>query len=201
MLLMYFRSGSETFRMQPQNRVMVPSQELPIQINQQVQPVDRGSRRQPGIGSDQHKQPESNCAHLHDLLVMQERQALGKGLKNNGVSLWLSTGVFSRKKGTKSPKSISIRASPGGLEWVALCRSRLDTKMRVPTIMCSDKSSEVPKPRDTVPQVLQGPGSLPAAHTAAALTPWGVPLEGTSSNCQLSPKCQSEAFWDVMFWK
>lgn len=28
-------------RMQPQNRVMVPSQELPIQIYQQVQPVDK----------------------------------------------------------------------------------------------------------------------------------------------------------------
>lgn len=49
-------------RMQPQNRVMVPSQELPIQINQQVQPVDRGSRKQPGFGSDQHMQPDLSPA-------------------------------------------------------------------------------------------------------------------------------------------
>lgn len=169
------------FRMQPQNRVMVLLQEFLIQINQQVQPLDRGSRKQPGFGSDHHMQPESSCAHLHDFLVMQERQALGKGLKNNGVGLWLSTGVFSRKK--KEQKVQKIFPSEPHQEalngW--LCAEAAWTqKERVPTTMCNDKSSEVPKPRDTVPQLLQGPGSLPAAHTAAALTPWGVPLEGTS---------------------
>lgn len=68
--------------------------------------------------------------------------------------------------------------------------------------MCNDKSSEVPRPRDTVPQLLQGPSSLPAAHTAGSPCTLGSALGwDLSSNCQLPPKCQSEAFWDVTFWK
>lgn len=55
----------------------------------------------------------------------------------------------------------------------ALSRSSLDTKVRVPTTMCNDITSEVPKPRDTVPQVLQ----------AGSPHPWAVPLEGNPSNC------------------
>lgn len=138
--------------------------------------MDRGSRKQPGFGPDQHMQPESNCPHLHDLLATQERQALGKSLKNNGVGLWVCAGVFSRKKGTNSPESISIRASPGGLEWVALSRSSLDTKMRVPTTMCNGKSSEVPKPRDMVPQLLQGPGPHSSQPSHPGKCPWRGPL-------------------------
>lgn len=60
-------------------------------------------------------------------------------------------------------------------------------KNESPTIMCNDKSSEVPKPRDTVPQALQAPSSRQPSHPGEC--PWRGPLEIASSpeNVSLRP--------------
>lgn len=97
-------------RMQPESRVMVPSQELPIQINQQVQPVDGGSRKQPGFGPDQHMQPDSSRPHLHGLKIarkkdgLQERQCWEKVCRTMGVVCGSVQGCSPEKREQKVQK-------------------------------------------------------------------------------------------------